>query len=323
MSTSVSGLGESIWDWAARNYPWTNVYGLARTLLALGTVLTLASNGSDILFRPASGISQFPVCGDVGMIGVFCLGRRHLEIARWISVLILLVVASGWRPRYTAIFHWWISFSLNASAITLDGGDQITAVLTLLILPIALTDNRKWHWQSIVSNDRFSTTEVLRRTIALTTLVAIRIEVSIVYFHAAVGKLSVADWVNGTVVYYWLADPRVGLANWLGVIAPLLKTPFVVVITWSALLLETALFMALVMPKKVWRYCLLAGVVFHLGIALTMGLISFSIAMCAALVLYLRPFDQNFALSFARNLLRSKGVINPEAVAARKVADVQ
>ena len=45
---------------------------------------------------------------------------------------------------------------------------------------------------------------------------------------------------------------------------------------------------------------LAAGLAFHLAIALTMGLISFGLAMAAALVLYLRPFDYEFALSPGR-----------------------
>jgi hypothetical protein len=44
-----------------------------------------------------------------------------------------------------------------------------------------------------------------------------------------------------------------------------------------------------------------AGIAFHIAIAVSMGLISFSVAMIAALILYLRRFDEEFAFSFARN----------------------
>jgi antimicrobial peptide system SdpB family protein len=115
--------------------------------------LTLIFNETGILFRPGSGMPNYPVCQGVGILGIFCNFNPYLEVARWISVIILLVVASGWRPRYTALFHWWISFSLQTSAITVDGGDQVTAVLTFLLLPIALTDKRKWHWQSVSAEE--------------------------------------------------------------------------------------------------------------------------------------------------------------------------
>jgi antimicrobial peptide system SdpB family protein len=243
-----------------------------------------------------------------------------LEVIRWITIVALVVIASGWRPRYTAIAHWWISVSLQGSAITLDGGDQITAVLTLLVLPIALTDDRRWHWQSVGAAASSKTIELLRRLVALTALMAIRLQVSIVYFHAAVGKLNTGEWLNGTVLYYWLMDPSVGLPDWLRAISPLLTSPFVAVITWSILLLETFLFMALVMPKSAWRYWLIAGLLFHLGIALTIGLISFGIAMSAALVLYLRPYEQEFDFSFVRKLMGSKQSIKADRLVGSDVA---
>lgn len=308
MFSILTKSGQFVWSWAESNYPWTNVYGFARTLLALGTALTLIFNESGILFRPGSGMPNYPACQGVGILGIFCNFNPHLEIARWISVVILLIVASGWRPRYTALFHWWISFSLQTSAITVDGGDQVTAVLTFLILPIALTDKRKWHWQSVSAEENQPELDslkiVFRRLAALTAFVVIRIQVAIVYFHAATAKLAVTEWVDGTILYYWFTDSITGLPDWLKFINPLFTSPLVSIITWSSLLLEILLFMALVMPKKRWHILLVLGILFHLSIALTMGLISFGIAMAAALILYLRPPDKEFSFAFARNFFK-------------------
>jgi len=138
---SLTKLGEFSWSQVESYNPWTNVYGLARTLIATGTCLTLIFNAPSILFRPAAGIDQFPVCHGLGSYGVFCLADPYLELARWGSVIALIIIASGWRPRVTALPHWWITFSLQNSAITIDGGDQIAAVLTFLLIPLALTDS--------------------------------------------------------------------------------------------------------------------------------------------------------------------------------------
>lgn len=300
----MRGLGEFVWRWTETNCPWTNVYGCARTLLALGTALTLGLNPSYLLFRPAAGIPNYPICQGVGRASLFCMGDHHLEIARWTAVLILLVTASGWRPRYTAVFQWWVAFSLTVSAVTLDGGDQTTATLTLLLLPVSLTDNRRWHWQTVPCRRNAGVAEVLRRAVALTALMAIRFQVAIIYFHAVVGKLSVTDWVNGTVLYYWFTDPTFGLPTWLRGAIPLLTSPFVVFLTWSVLLLEIFLFMALVMPKELRNRLLIFGLLFHAVIAVTMGLVSFGLAMAAALLLYLRPIDQAFVLTFGRSRMR-------------------
>ena len=296
MSNILKRQGKYVLSLAKENTPWTNVYGLARTALALGTLLTLLSNRPTNLFRPGSGIDEFPVCSGVGEYGIFCLTAPNLEAARWLSIVILIVAASGWRPRYTAIFHWWVVISLQTSAITLDGGDQISAVLTLLLLPIALTDSRKWHWQKAAqSND--ASGYILKSLIAISALIAIRLQTSIVYFHAATAKLSVDEWVDGTILYYWLNDHTIGLPNWLKIFFPILTTRLVVIFTWGTLLLEILLFMGLVMPKKYWKPLLIAGIIFHAGIALAMGLISFGLAMTCALILYLRPFEAEFDFS--------------------------
>lgn len=68
--------------------------------------------------------------------------------------------------------------------------------------------------------------------------------------------------------------------------------PSVGLLTWGAIILELVLAMALVMPKPAWKPLLAIGILFHIAIALTMGLTSFGFAMIAALLLYLRPAEQ-------------------------------
>jgi antimicrobial peptide system SdpB family protein len=300
MLMPLSSLGRKARHWAEAQTPWTNVYGVARSLLATGTAATLLFNDSTILFRPASGITQTINCANLSRAGVFCLLPAHLEVARWAAVLILLVVASGWRPRITGLLHWWVAYSLQTSALVLDGGDQVTAVLTLLLLPVTLTDSRRWHWTTPPParvDAPLTLKSTLSRLCALSALLVIRIQVSGIYLHAAVSKMSINEWIDGTVLYYWFTDPLVGLPGWLSpLLLPVATSPVVAILTWSALLVELLLFMGLVMPKKAWSALLVAGIAFHGGIALMMGLISFGLAMTAALILYLRPWEREFRL---------------------------
>ena len=277
--------------------PWTNVFGLARTLLAVGTCATLLFSSVDTLFRPAVNVTQVPRCSGVAQTSLFCLAPSgQLEAARWAAVAILLVVISGWRPRWTALPHWWVTFSLMASAATIDGGDQVANVLTLLIIPVALTDSRKWHW---VTPEGFASPastakEESRRVVAALTLLLVRLQVAAVYFHAFVGKLQAPDWVDGTVLYYWFSFPGLQAAGWLGTALVWLATipVFVALMTWGTLVLEFSLMLSLVLPRPARRYLLVAGVALHLAIAVVMGLVSFGLSMFAALLLYLRPMDE-------------------------------
>ena len=297
-------LGRLARRWAASINPWTNVYGLARTLLAVGTGITLAFNHSTILFRATPGVASVPFCHGPAQVGIFCIfSTGQLDIARWLAVAILVVVASGWRPRLTGLPHWWISFSLQASSVALDGGDHVTAVLTLLMLPVALTDGRRWHWQGAPAVPPRGRDE-LKRILALSSLIAIRIQVAGIYLHTSLAKFRVEEWADGTALYYWWTDPTIGVADWLRpFLMPMLTHSSVALLTWGAILLELTLFMGLVMPRAYRSVLLVAGIAFHVAIAIMMGLISFSMAMFAALVLYLRPVEKEFALAVLRKPL--------------------
>lgn len=295
MLTRLVLLGQS---WASVA-PWTNVYGVGRSLLATGTALTLAASAPETLFRPALGLPPAPYCVGPMNLSFFCLFPRDaLWLARWVAVAILLIVASGWRPRLTAVPHWWISSSFFVSATIPDGGDQVAAVLTLLLLPVALTDPRRWHWQH-PSSEATSTREQFARLVALSTFLAVRVQVAAIYFHSSLGKLAVTEWVDGTAIYYWQLDSAFGVPAWLRepVSAIVATNLGVVALTWGAIALEFCLALGLILDRR-WRaYFLPLGLLFHALITVTMGLVSFGIAMSAALVLYLRPVEREFVLS--------------------------
>ena len=272
--------------------PWTNVYGLARSMLALATLLTLLANPAGELFRPL-------VIDDPGIIdrraidglSLFLLARDHLGLAKVVAILLLLPVVIGWRPRLTALPHWWISYSLAASGATIDGGDLVAATLSLLLLPVALTDRRAWHWRGIGDGG------VTASVAAQTGLLLVRVQVSVIYLFAAVLKLPSETWANGTALYYWWSHPKFGAwgpLRWLtDLVGP---TRWVVPLTWGVLVLELCLAFSLVAPPRLRTRLLPFAVLFHVGIALLHGLPTFALTMIAALVMYLRPAWRPFAL---------------------------
>ncbi|NJK43477.1 MAG: HTTM domain-containing protein [Pleurocapsa sp. SU_196_0] len=283
----LTRFGRTIQTWTSSANPWTNAYGLARTLLALGTLGTLLFSHSSAVFRPTTISEHAPTCTAETRWALFCLASSdHLELLRWLAVILLTLVASGWRPRWTGVVHWWVAWSLNSTGTLVDGGDQITAVLTFLLLPVTLTDPRLWHWQAPPQRVALGS-----QLIARSALLVIRLQVAVVYFHAAVSKFAVPEWMDGTAVYYWFTDPAMGMPPWLQVpITWLVSNPLTVyLITWGTMLLELALAAGLI---SVFRYrgtLLVLGFVFHSCIALVHGLISFALAMGAALLLFLLP----------------------------------
>ena len=284
-------LTASVGRWARERVtvaPWSSGIGLARTVLALGTLGTLLATSPQVLLSRLAGGVVPPTCGGAARIGIWCvLPEGHGQLARLVSAAVLAVVASGWRPRFTAIPHWWVAWSVIANVTVQDGGDQITAILTLLLIPVLLTDPRRWHW----SPGRESAGGTARRVIAYAALLLIQVQVAGLYFDAGVSKLGVTQWADGTAMFYWFHNVIFGAPGWIQPATNAVSdSPWLVaLVTWGAVGLEITLGCAIVMPRPAKRALLAAGLLFHDGIALTMGLVSFDAAMTGALLLYLLP----------------------------------
>lgn len=285
---------------------WSSGIGLARTLLALGTLGTLLATEPATLMSPLANGLVPPICQGIGRAGIWCVAP-DLTVGRWLSVALLLLVVSGWRPRFTAVGHWYVSWSLIANATIQDGGDQVTGVLTLLLLPICLTDPRRWHWQAApapTAATATATTETpamagpaapeppgIGRIVARIGLLLIQIQVAGLYLQASVAKLGVPEWANGTALYYWSNHSTYGSPPWLRPVTDLIThSPVgVAALTWGSVALEFALALAIVLNPAIRRVLLAAGLLFHGFIAIDMGLVSFGAAMAGALLLYLLP----------------------------------
>jgi antimicrobial peptide system SdpB family protein len=275
--------------------PWTNVYGVARSMLALATLLTLLADSSERLFTPlvVADPGVFDRSAAVGA-SLFFLARNHLVAAKLLAICVLVLVIVGWRPRLTALPHWWVSYSFAASASLIDGGDQVAATLTLLLLPVALSDGRRWQWQGTWTGGKAASIA------AQSAWLLIRIQVSVIYLFAAVLKFPAEEWSNGTALYYFWKHTNFGTVGLLGQLTDWIgRTVLVVPLTWSVLLVELSLAAALVAPLRVRRLLLPPAILFHVGIALTHGLPTFALTMSAALVLYLRPWSLPFTLPVA------------------------
>lgn len=269
--------------------PWTNVYGLARTLVALGTAGTLAFSSTATLFRPVVGLGDHPGCTGVRSVGAFCLvPQDRINWVQWACVAVLLIVASGWRPRITAVPHAYLAFSVYTGIAIGDGGDQMATVLALALVLPALGDKRRWHWQPPGPTD---TSRIAWALIGISALFMARIQMSFVYFQAAVAKLPHAEWADGTGMYYWMNSITFGAPGWLRpLVLPAVSTPLgTALVTWVPLLIEISLAATLLLPQRARWALLTAGIAFHLSTAVLMGLWSFALSMCGGLVLLCVP----------------------------------
>jgi antimicrobial peptide system SdpB family protein len=302
-----------------------NTYGIGRSLLALATFSALVTTPAGALFPPVLGRPQAPACGGVTAISGFCLGPGSvgLDARRLVLAALLIPVIIGWRPRYFGVLHWWVTFSFVSSIALPDGGDSVALIMSGLLIPLTLADGRTWQWT------RASVRNSLSPGVAafcFVTVMALRIQVAGIYFNASVAKFGVAQWADGTALYYWLNNRTFGLWEPLRQLAePLLGNAlFLGALTWSVLLIELSLGLAIFWPQRVRSKVFWLGIALHTGIALCMGLVSFALIMFGALVLALRPIEERTAIPRLRRTAAAvpapKSAPEP-APAAAKVPD--
>ncbi|TXD80823.1 hypothetical protein ESY86_17440 [Subsaximicrobium wynnwilliamsii] len=280
-------------------------YNIARTFLAFGLLITLIFNSNYTLF----GYDILHLNNPVFDYNFYYILREHLVLAKILSIIILLIVISGYFPRYSGILHWYITYSFFMSSDVADGGDHIASNITLLLIPLTLLDNRKNHWShQIVSQGN------LKLYLMNSIYFLIAIQICAIYLHAFIGKLFVEEWKNGTAIYYWMTHNHFGINPIFKDFATqLLSNKFIVIIiSWSTLALEFLLASCIILSqsnKK--RYIFLfSGILFHFGIMLIHGLVSFFFIMSAALFIYLMPKHSQFSLNQLKNKKIWKQFIN-------------
>lgn len=268
----------------------TPVYGFARSLLAIGTLINFVFNNETVLFDPEINFSNRFVKTIFDDINIFFLfGFEYLFITRIVSIIILIIVVWGIYPRFTGVLHWWVSFSWFQAGALVEGGDQITAVITFLLIPITILDKRKNHWYKTKETKNY-----ILNYISVLFFFLIQLQVCFLYFHAAVEKMyKVSEWVDGTAVYYFFKDPVFGYPDLMNPLMSIfIESKFVFFISWGTILFELLLAGAFFMSVNKKKFLYPFGVFFHLLIWFIFGLSSFFFAMAGALTLYLIPIHK-------------------------------
>ena len=268
--------------------PFTLTYGIGRTLLAISTLSIFFFNDVDYLFDK-NGLeilsSSEILISKLNLFGIF--GYENLLLGKILSIIILSSVISGYYPKVTGILHFWLMYSFHNSCIILDGGDQIATIFSFMIIPITLLDKRKNHWHNLKNQSKYS------KLLGHLIFKLIALQVSFIYLNTAIEKLyNLNEWKNGTAMYYIIKSEFFGASDFfLPIFNLIINSKAVFFLTWwvivSHLFLSYLLFLSRI--KKA-NYIIL-GLFFHGGIAVFMGLYSFSITMFGVLVLYLLPFN--------------------------------
>ncbi|MCV7424545.1 hypothetical protein H7K45_28780 [Mycobacterium yunnanensis] len=294
--------------------PWSNCYGVARSCIALGPMLTLLFTPlSDLLFGMKG--SSLDRCVGPVRFGLFCLGGQHgAEVKQWVAIVVLGAVVSGWRPRITCLPHAYVAVSFFLNQSNGDGGDQISSIVSLLLLPVCLTDPRRWQWTvyepvRCVRNPSGSFRADASTTAAVVGMCVIKLQISWIYVQSGISKLGQSFWVDGTAMYYFVRHGTFGASHWTRdtlywvTSQPVLEAA----LTWAPIVIEVAVGVSLLLPRRFRALLLPPALLLHLMVAVVLGLWSFSVVMWGCLIFLLVPMGTQF-----RRLARPVTVSQPE-----------
>jgi hypothetical protein len=160
------------------------------------------------------------------------------------------------------------------------------------------------HLQAAVSIDGFLATQrreeshdATPRPIPAWSTRLFQIQLILIYFFSGWSKSQAPDWVNGVAMHYVVNQSiwaRFDL-SWMS-----LSSTCTGLLTYGTLLFESILFPVLVWPRATRIATLMAGLLFHVGIGLSLRIIMFTEVMS---VFYL-VFLEREHLIFVRDQLR-------------------
>lgn len=258
--------------------PYSYKFQIPRTIIAIAQLINLTFTNPEYYFNNVKTklVAQdlFPTLF-TAKFGVI------------LAFIILLWVLSGYFSQISCILHAYVSYSFLYDSKIIEGGDQIALIITILLIPICLCDQRITIWACKKFN--YKIPEFLN-LISLSCFQVIKIQIAIVYLFAGVVKANVSEWTEGSAIYYWLnhtmgtTDFLLNIFNFLinsNAISPLL--------TWSALILEFLLFGSIFMKQSQKNSLFYIAVLFHIFIAVFFGLWAFSLIMISSLMFLLTP----------------------------------
>jgi predicted DCC family thiol-disulfide oxidoreductase YuxK len=243
--------------------------------------------------------------GDFGWSFWLWVPDRFLTLAWAVAVLVTAMFAVGWGSRLTAVLAWAIAVSTTRrSPAILFGFDSI---ITTWAFYLAVTGASG----QAVSLDRFlrryrqARAETAHRRIdgawtiptgvptptisANLGLRLIQIHLAFIYGLAGLSKLQAAAWWDGSAVGKLLGNAEFRPFNLTGLLGSPGAETFLNLATHGTVLLEIGY--PVFIWLRAWRpWVIVAAVIFHAAIGLTLGLYEFALAMTVGNVAFISGY---------------------------------
>lgn len=185
-----------------------------------------------------------------------------------VSAFLMMI---GWQSRASSFMTWLIWVSLwNRNPLILDGDDAILKIMCFYLM-LAPCGNA-WSVDAALSKTQ--------QKVAVWPLRLIQFQIALLYFVSGWVKFQSIEWENGTLLHYVLINPEYSRWNgWLLMDSALIKH-LLALLVWFIRDWEV-LFPLLLLTRYTRRVSIVIGILFHIGLLLTLHLRWFPVVMLA------------------------------------------
>ncbi|MFN4234967.1 MAG: HTTM domain-containing protein [Bacteroidia bacterium] len=230
-----------------------------------------------LILLPAAGdfwgenqLIQFPaaVGNWLNIISISFFSKNYFLVI--ILYLIMLLVGLFKPARWVHLLIWYLYINLyyNAAAVQNGGNNLVALILLYLAINNAESNAQKSPIENLLNN---------------LSAIASRIQIAMMYGVAGIYKLTGETWINGTALMYIFNNPEYSLpyfSKWMGQ-----QLWLIYIVTYATLAFQL-LFPVLIWFVPIRKYVLWIGSLFHIAIALFMGIPDFGIIMLIMYMLF-------------------------------------
>lgn len=237
---------------------------------------TLSQQRSFSLYALSSSSWLFEALYHVGIVAtlVWTLGVG----TRWLTPLVWLL----WWSMHERFPHLW------------DGGDNLMQIVLLYLcfanvgchLTLASKRREMGPVASMLHNS---------------ALLAAGIQLCLVYGIAGLAKVQGESWRDGTALYYAL---RAGEFNWVGYSQYIYESStLLVLLAYATVAFQVSFTFVFFLSNRLRTVWLAAGILFHLGILVFMGLTTFAVFMMATDLIFVADAHYRWLVPAGRRVL--------------------
>ncbi|PAD20661.1 DCC1-like thiol-disulfide oxidoreductase family protein [Terribacillus saccharophilus] len=271
--------------------------GLGLLILYNYTVLYFQK---DVLFSPQGILGENLYTIDFTLYALSS-SQFYFEFLYHAGIIFAILFTLGYKGRIVSVINYIFTFSfIQVAFLMTDGGDNLMYLLLFYLLFANTTayyslDSLK----SKVNKNYSNYFQKIKSTFHNFAVLACIIQVCILYFISGLYQIMGEMWSNGTALYYIMQADVFSNPNFSSI--ALSNETLMVLITYASVVIKLA-FPFLIINKITKYIAVMSVVLFHIGIGIFMGLITFSLTMIVAELLFFTDKEYNAVSRYTKKL---------------------